>query len=170
MCDESEFRRIDHAGPAIPFTLSSSNGTREGIATDRVGTFHLAEERKHHDRSALVSQIEYARGAQPVSHSHSMGIHIDDIVREPTIVRTGAGEDAAAAATYRGVGGEPGDLAGPGPGPLEARATVRTRRPKTGRRRSTKPCFRGGHRWCVCRLGSTKHSAAGGAAALAEIR
>jgi hypothetical protein len=44
-----ELRWIDNAGPADPFAFSGSNGTGVGCAFDRVGLFHLAEEREHHN-------------------------------------------------------------------------------------------------------------------------
>jgi hypothetical protein len=44
-----KLRWIDHAGPADPFAFSNSDGTRVSCAFDCVGSFHLAEEREHHN-------------------------------------------------------------------------------------------------------------------------
>jgi hypothetical protein len=80
-----KLRWIDHAGPADPFAFSSSNGTGVSCAFDRVGSFHLAEERKHHD-GQLRHGIRWIGGIDPdrvsqVPDSDAAGCKVVDEVQ-----------------------------------------------------------------------------------------
>ena len=75
VCGIGKFHRIDHAGPADRFTLAGSYGPRVGGAFDRVGAFHLAEEREHHHRQ-LRHRVLWIRRINPdrvseIAHPHT---------------------------------------------------------------------------------------------------